>query len=192
MRDIDRYFGSQHFGCELPHAFPLQLVVIPEHKAVQPQTQLGRQRDDIVGFFVPIDARRDNLIALQDHTRMLIKDVPDFLFVVFAGEADDQALRDQSLLAYRKSVLTALQEVEDAMVAGSNEQKRCASLIEAVAANRRAVELSTQLYTAGQTDFINVLNAQRSLLQSESELTLSHLAMATDLIALYKALGGGW
>jgi len=103
-----------------------------------------------------------------------------------------QALRDQSLLAYRKSVLSALQEVEDAMVAGSNEHKRSASLVEAVTANRRAVELSTQLYSAGQTDFLNVLNAQRSLLQSESELTLSNLALATDLIALYKALGGGW
>ncbi len=123
---------------------------------------------------------------------------PSFNWALFQGGAIQanirvqQALRDQSLLAYRKSVLIALQEVEDAMVAGTNEQKRCASLIEAVAANRRAVELSTQLYTAGQTDFINVLNAQRSLLQSESELTLSHLAMATDLIALYKALGGGW
>lgn len=103
-----------------------------------------------------------------------------------------QALRDQSLLAYRKCVLTALQEVEDAMVAGSNEHKRRASLTEAVNANRRAVELSTKLYTAGQTDFLNVLNAQRSLLQSESELTLSNLAMATNLITLYKALGGGW
>ena len=78
------------------------------------------------------------------------------------------------------------------MVSGSNEVKRRASLVDAVAANRRAVELSTQLYTAGQTDFINVLNAQRSLYQSESELTLSNLALSTDLITLYKALGGGW
>jgi len=123
---------------------------------------------------------------------------PSFNWALFQGGSIQanirvqQALRDQSLLAYRKSVLSALQEVEDAMVAGSNEHKRSASLVEAVTANRRAVELSTQLYSAGQTDFLNVLNAQRSLLQSESELTLSNLALATDLIALYKALGGGW
>ena len=123
---------------------------------------------------------------------------PAFNWALFQGGSIQanihvqQALRDQSLLAYRKSVLTALQEVEDAMVAGSNEHKRRSSLAEAVAANSRAVELSTKLYTAGQTDFLNVLNAQRSLLQSESELTLSNLAMATNLIALYKALGGGW
>ena len=123
---------------------------------------------------------------------------PSFNWALFQGGSIQanvrvqQALRDQSLLAYRKSVLTALQEVENAMVAGSNEHKRRASLAEAVIANRRAVELSSKLYTAGQTDFLNVLNAQRSLLQSESELTLSNLAMATNLIALYKALGGGW
>ena len=103
-----------------------------------------------------------------------------------------QALRDEALLAYRKTVLGALQEVEDAMIASSNEHKRRASLLAAVTANRRAVELSTELYTAGQTDFLNVLSAQRALLQTESELTLSNLALATNLIALYKALGGGW
>jgi multidrug efflux system outer membrane protein len=54
------------------------------------------------------------------------------------------------------------------------------------------VELSLKLYTAGQIDFINVLSAQRSLLQAESEYTQNNLALATDLIALYKALGGGW
>ena len=95
-------------------------------------------------------------------------------------------------MAYRKTVLGALQEVEDAMIASSNEHKRRASLLAAVTANRRAVELSTELYTAGQTDFLNVLSAQRALLQTESELTLSNLALATNLIALYKALGGGW
>lgn len=123
---------------------------------------------------------------------------PGFNWALFQGGSIQanirvqQALRDEALLNYRKTVLTALQEVEDAMVSGSNEVKRRASLVDAVAANRRAVELSTQLYTAGQTDFINVLNAQRSLYQSESELTLSNLALSTDLITLYKALGGGW
>jgi len=123
---------------------------------------------------------------------------PSFNWALFQGGSIQanihvqQALRDQSVLAYRKTVLTALQEVEDAMVGESNEYKRRGSLVEAVTANRRAVDLSTKLYTAGQTDFINVLNAQRSLLQSESELTLSNLALATDLISLYKALGGGW
>jgi len=123
---------------------------------------------------------------------------PSFNWALFQGGAIQanirlqQALRDESVLAYRKTVLVALQEVEDSMVASSKERQRHMALAEAVTANRRAVELSTKLYTEGQTDFINVLNAQRSLLQSESDLSQSNLAQADDLIALYKALGGGW
>ena len=123
---------------------------------------------------------------------------PSFNWAIFqAGnlQADirlQKALRDESVLAYRKSVLTALQEVEDSMTAGRNERKRNNSLADAVAANRKAVDLSVKLYAAGQSDFLNVLNAQRSLLQSENELSQSRLALANDLIALYKALGGGW
>ena len=123
---------------------------------------------------------------------------PSFNWALFQGgnlQANirmQQALRDEAVLAYRKTVLVALQEVENAMISSSNERKRRASLGDAVSANRTAVELSVKLYTAGQTDFINVLNAQRSLFQSESEITLSNLALATDLITLYKALGGGW
>jgi NodT family efflux transporter outer membrane factor (OMF) lipoprotein len=123
---------------------------------------------------------------------------PSFNWALFQGgniQANiriQQALRDEAVLAYRKTVLVALQEVEDSMVACSNERKRHASLVEAVSANQRAVELSLKLYTAGQIDFLNVLNAQRSLLLSESEFSQSNLALATDLISLYKALGGGW
>jgi len=66
------------------------------------------------------------------------------------------------------------------------------ALNDAVAANRKAVDLSMQLYTQGQTDFLNVLDAQRSLYTSEDALVQSTRNTATDLIALYKALGGGW
>jgi len=123
---------------------------------------------------------------------------PSFNWALFQGGSIQanirvqQALRAQAMLAYRKTVLTALQEVEDSMAASANEHKRHAALAEAVSANQRAVELSIKLYTAGQIDFLNVLNAQRSLLQSESEFSASNLALATDLISLYKALGGGW
>lgn len=123
---------------------------------------------------------------------------PSFNWALFQGgnlQANiqtQQALRAEAVLAYRKTVLVALQEVEDAMIACTNERKRHAALIDAVNANRIAVDLSLQLYTAGQSDFINVLNSQRSLLLSESEFSQSNLALATDLISLYKALGGGW
>ena len=102
------------------------------------------------------------------------------------------AIQEETLVAYRSTILTALQDVESALVAYAKEQQHQASLIVAVAANRRAVDLATQLYTQGQTSFLDVLLAQRSLLGSEDALVQSERTMATNLIALYKALGGGW
>jgi NodT family efflux transporter outer membrane factor (OMF) lipoprotein len=106
--------------------------------------------------------------------------------------AAQQAAADQSLLIYKATILTALQDVENALIAYDRELEHHRSLSDAVAANRRAVDAATQLYAAGQTDFLNVLSAQRSLFSSEDALVQSDAAVVTDLIALYKALGGGW
>jgi multidrug efflux system outer membrane protein len=103
-----------------------------------------------------------------------------------------KALQEQSLIVYRQTVLTALQDVENALIASAKEQEHYKLLTEAVAANRRAVDLATKLYTQGQTDFLNVLQAQGALYASETALTLSTRTLATNLVALYKALGGGW
>ena len=101
-------------------------------------------------------------------------------------------MQEQALIAYRQTVLAALQEVENALIASTKEQERRRSLAEAVAANRKAVSLAKTLYTEGQTDFLNVLDAQRSLFVTEETFVLSTSAISTDLVALYKALGGGW
>ena len=103
-----------------------------------------------------------------------------------------KALQEQSLITYRQIVLTALQEVENALIASAKEQEHYTHLTEAVAANRRAVALATKLYTQGQTDFLNVLVTQRSLYLAEDALVQSTRSVVTDLVALYKALGGGW
>jgi NodT family efflux transporter outer membrane factor (OMF) lipoprotein len=103
-----------------------------------------------------------------------------------------KALQQELVLAYQKTVLTALQDVENALLSYAKEHERRENLVDAVAANRKAVELATQLYTQGQTDFLNVLNAQRSSFISEDSLVQSTRNLSTDLVALYKALGGGW
>jgi NodT family efflux transporter outer membrane factor (OMF) lipoprotein len=103
-----------------------------------------------------------------------------------------EALQEQTLIAYQQTLLRALQEVENALIASAMEQERRESLISAVTANRKAVSLSKTLYTQGQTDFLSVLDAQRSLFVTEEALVLSTSAVSTDLVALYKALGGGW
>jgi NodT family efflux transporter outer membrane factor (OMF) lipoprotein len=103
-----------------------------------------------------------------------------------------KALEEESLITYRQVVLAALQEVENVLIASAKEQEHRAALIDAVAANRRAVQLATELYTQGQTDFLNVLQAQRALYSSEDALAQSTRTVSTNLVALYKALGGGW
>ena len=64
--------------------------------------------------------------------------------------------------------------------------------MDAVVANRRALALADDLYKNGLVDFLNVLDSQRALYAAESDLAQSEATMATNLVALYKALGGGW
>ena len=111
---------------------------------------------------------------------------------IVAGIDVQNALQEQALLTYKQTVLTALQDVENALVAYGKEQQRRTALVLAVAANQQAFDLSTQLYKQGQTDFLNVLNAERSLFGAQNALVQSNTNIATDLTALYKALGGGW
>ncbi len=109
-----------------------------------------------------------------------------------ASIEQQKALTEQSVITYRQTVLTALQEVENALIASTKEYEHRKALADAVAANRKAVELSTRLYSDGQTDFLNVLQAQRSLYTSEDALAQSNRNVSTNLVALYKAVGGGW
>ncbi|MCE5334254.1 MAG: TolC family protein, partial [Desulfobacteraceae bacterium] len=102
------------------------------------------------------------------------------------------AAQEQALLTYEQTILTALKDVETALVSYSNELEHNKYLAEALENNRKAVDISTRLYVEGKTDFLNVLTAQRSLFVSEDAHASSTRALTTDLIALYKALGGGW
>jgi multidrug efflux system outer membrane protein len=102
------------------------------------------------------------------------------------------ARQQQALNLYTKSILTALEDVENALVAYGNEQQRLRLLEAGTEANRKSVELATQRYQKGLVDFLNVLDAQRQLYQSEDALAVSRGRLALSLIALYESLGGGW
>lgn len=102
------------------------------------------------------------------------------------------ARQAQALAAYEKTVLTSFEEVETALGAYSNEQVRFDSLDQAVLATRSALELANERYARGLEDFLSVLDAERSLYEAENQLTDSQRAVTQNLIALYKALGGGW
>jgi multidrug efflux system outer membrane protein len=102
------------------------------------------------------------------------------------------ALQEQALVAYETTVLTALIEVEDALIAYAEEQRRQEALRLAAQAAERVVNLSEAQYGAGIVDFQSVLDAQRSLLSLQDQLAQSEGAVTSDLIRLYKTLGGGW
>jgi NodT family efflux transporter outer membrane factor (OMF) lipoprotein len=102
------------------------------------------------------------------------------------------ARQEQAVAAYENTILLALEEVEDSLVGYAKEQIRRQILADAVKANRRAVELANELYSKGLTDFLTVLEAERTLYAAEIQLSQSERAVSTDLVSLYKALGGGW
>jgi NodT family efflux transporter outer membrane factor (OMF) lipoprotein len=104
----------------------------------------------------------------------------------------EDARFQQALVAYRDTVLRAAQEVEDALAGFVNAQQAQVFQQNAVAASKRSVELSLVQYREGAADYQRVLDAQRSLLQEQNGLAQQSSSVATSLVALYKALGGGW
>ncbi len=106
-------------------------------------------------------------------------------------KAEDSRL-DQAILRFEDTVRRSLEDVENSLTAYERERERRARLEKAVASGRRSVELSKELYKAGLSDFLSVLEAQNALYTSENQLAQSEASVAINLVALYKALGGGW
>ncbi len=95
-------------------------------------------------------------------------------------------------IAYQQTVLLAWHEVDDALRAYTTELKRHEHLQLALTENQTALDVAQRAYQQGTADFTSVLVAQRSLLSSQAELTNSTTASALSVVALYRALGGGW
>ena len=102
------------------------------------------------------------------------------------------ARQEQALANYEQSVLSAMEDVENALTAYAKEQTRHESLVNSAQASQQALDISQQLYQNGLTDFLHVLDAQRSLYASQDALVQSDRDVALNLVALFKALGGGW
>jgi NodT family efflux transporter outer membrane factor (OMF) lipoprotein len=109
-----------------------------------------------------------------------------------ANVAIEDAVFEQSLAVYEKTVLNALREVEDALAARTAAVKRGGLLQGAVEAAGRASELATQEYKAGLSGYDKVLEAHRTLLSLREQHALNRSAETKATISLYKAAGGGW
>jgi len=123
---------------------------------------------------------------------------PRFSWNLFNGGAIrsnieiQNARQEQALLQYEKTILTALEEAENAITAYVNEQKRARSLSDAMASATNSVKLALAQYQSGLIDFQDVLDSQRTYLSVRDSLATSKGAVIANLIRLYKALGGGW
>lgn len=103
-----------------------------------------------------------------------------------------RAQQASAALDYRQTVLTALQDVENALVSYRADQARVTALDETTGSLQRAFDLASDSYRQGISTFIDVLDAQRQLAQAQEQATQARMQSALDLVALYKALGGGW
>jgi NodT family efflux transporter outer membrane factor (OMF) lipoprotein len=102
------------------------------------------------------------------------------------------AREEQALAAYEQTVLTAFEEVENGLTAYANEQLRRRSLEDAVGSSQKSLAMANKLYANGLTDFLHVLDAERSLYQAQDALVQSDRTVSANLVSLYKSLGGGW
>jgi len=111
---------------------------------------------------------------------------------VYARIKAADARAEGSLAQYEQTVLTALEETENALVSYNQEKNRQSALAAAVHASEQASQVARLRYQEGVTDFLTVLDSDQRLLQNQTQLAQSKTATAASLIAVYKALGGGW
>jgi outer membrane protein TolC len=98
----------------------------------------------------------------------------------------------EAAIFFQKTVLRAWKEVDDALTAYREAQYRRADVARSVTENQAALQAARQRYSEGAIDFLNIITTQAQLLQSENDLADSDTQIATDLVNLYRALGGGW
>ncbi len=123
---------------------------------------------------------------------------PSIRWPIFRGGAlraqiaGAEAVVEEDYARFRQQVLVAVEEVERALGSHRQRQLEQAQLVEAVASARRAVELAQVLYERGLDDFLVVLDVERTLRAVEDRLATSEIAVSLQVVAIYKALGGGW
>jgi len=169
-----------------------------ERELAAQTARVGVATADLYPRFSLIGSIGMQALSLVSGTSSTIGGGPQITWAIFDGGAIRQnielqsALQQQYLILYESTILNALEEVENALVSYVNEQHRRQNLLAATEAARNAAQLAEYEYQAGLTDFSNVLDAQRSLLSFQDQLAQSDGSVTSNLIRLYKALGGGW
>jgi multidrug efflux system outer membrane protein len=203
-------------------SLPADLPAVPEITAVADPAQLLRRRPDIriserrlaattarigvavadlfprVTFTGSVGYAAGSIDALGDSGSGTHLIAPGISWAILdlghvrARIAAARAREEGALAGYEQTVLRALQETEDALVTHARSRERLLNLAEAAEASGTAAELARLRYENGAEDFLQVLDAERSLLSAEDNLAQGRADTATSLVTLYKALGGGW
>jgi multidrug efflux system outer membrane protein len=145
-----------------------------------------------------VGTRASNASGLTHWSSLFYSFGPSISLPVFEGGALvanlhlSQAQQQQAALDYRKTVLLALRDVDNALAVYRTDQARRAALGESVSALQGSFELARESYRKGLVTFINVLDAERQLSDAQQQYTQGTTQVSTDLVSLYKALGGGW
>ena len=139
-----------------------------------------------------------NFTILSDGDSVFYSFGPAFKWPIFNYGRIENNVRvqdakfQQLLVNYQDTVLKAAQEVEDSLIGFLKSQEATVFEQNSVNASQRSVELALAQYREGAVDYQRVLDTQRALLQEQNRLAENRSSIATNLIALYKALGGGW
>lgn len=159
------------------------------------QAQAARYPNFSLSGSIGLDSLAFDKLADGTVSRSFIASIAATIFD--AGRLKQQvvaqdAVREQAMIAYESTVLTALEEVENGLVAFARSKERQKALLAAAEAARNAAQLARHRYSSGLIDFQTVLDTERSVLAVEDALAVAQADGAASLIRLYKALGGGW
>jgi outer membrane protein TolC len=155
-------------------------VILIAHSKVEPFT------DPEVGVYDRYSPR------LHKHAAAVVSEWADGILFATRRIAVQNAVQEQALIAYEKSLLTSFEDVENALTAYAVGRERVAARQKAAESARRANDLARTLYQAGAADFQKVLDTDRTRLTAEETLASADADLLTAVIQLYKALGGGW
>ncbi len=177
-----------------------------EYQAAAQSAQIGVAKADLYPAFsltgsfsfLATDAGKSRLSDMFRWSSRSIEAGPSFQWNILnygriTNNVRVQDARLQELLiAYQNTVLTAQQEVEDNLVAFLRAQERAEFLTHSTSAARKALDLAVLQYREGIKDFTTVLSAQQSLLTEQDNLALTLGNISSNLVGIYRALGGGW
>jgi NodT family efflux transporter outer membrane factor (OMF) lipoprotein len=145
-----------------------------------------------------IGTRASNASDLSRWSHLFYSFGPTISLPIFQGGAlvsnlrMSKAQQAEAAIDYRKTVLMALRDVDNALTVYRTDQARRDAIGESVAAQQTSFDLARDSYRKGITSFINVLDAERQLAQARQQYAQGTMQVSTDLVSLYKALGGGW